>query len=163
VSVEDYLSMIRGKSAALVSACAHMGALIATGDTALARLYAEFGLNMGIAFQIRDDILGIWGDPKVTGKSAATDILSRKKSLPILYGLSRSDHLNAIYQKADLSNEDISEAVRLLDSVDAQAFTHEQESNYYELAMDALAQTKPPPQVVEGLKKFTDTLFQRNY
>jgi geranylgeranyl diphosphate synthase type I len=163
VTVDDYLSMISGKSAALVSACAHMGALIATGDAALARLYAEFGLNIGIAFQIRDDILGIWGDSRITGKSAATDILSRKKSLPVLYGLSQSDSLKAIYRKTNLTDEDVAEAVRLLDSVDAQSFVHQQESDYYERAMEALSQTNPPPQVAEGLRKFTDTLFQRTY
>jgi geranylgeranyl diphosphate synthase type I len=89
VSVDDYISMIRGKSAALVAACAQMGAWIATGDEDVARHYASFGLNMGIAFQIRDDILGIWGDPSVTGKSTATDIVALK-SLPVLYGLSQS-------------------------------------------------------------------------
>ena len=64
VTVDDYISMIRGKSAALVAACAQIGALIASGDDELAARYAEFGLNLGIAFQIRDDILGIWGDPE---------------------------------------------------------------------------------------------------
>ena len=80
VTVEEYISMITGKSAALIAASAQMGAFIATDDLSLAHHYAEFGLNLGIAFQIRDDILGIWGDPQVTGKSVATDILSRKKS-----------------------------------------------------------------------------------
>jgi geranylgeranyl diphosphate synthase, type I len=94
VPIDDYISMIKGKSAALLATCAQMGALIATHDEALSRRYAEFALNMGVAFQIRDDILGIWGDAAVTGKSTATDILSKKKSLPVLFGLERSHSLS---------------------------------------------------------------------
>lgn len=58
VQVDEYLAMIRGKSAALIQACAQLGALIATGDPVLATRYGEFGQNLGIGFQIRDDILG---------------------------------------------------------------------------------------------------------
>ena len=112
VSVEEYISMIGGKSAALVSACAQMGALIGSGDEALAAHFAAFGRDLGIAFQIRDDILGIWGEPEVTGKSAATDILSRKKSLPVLYGLSQSEALVELYQRSTFGAAEVDEAVR---------------------------------------------------
>jgi geranylgeranyl diphosphate synthase type I len=113
VSIEEYISMISGKSAALLATCAQIGALVATGDEVLAAQYATFALNMGIAFQIRDDILGIWGDPNVTGKSAATDIISRKKSLPVLYSLTKSEHLATIYQRDQLDNLAVMEAVEI--------------------------------------------------
>lgn len=164
VTVEDYISMIRGKSAALLGACAQMGALIATGDEHLARIYRDFALHLGIAFQIRDDILGIWGNPDVTGKSAATDIISRKKSLPILYGLSRSLELSAIYRQHDLpENEFVSRAVELLDSLDALHYTQDMEAHYYHLALDALERANPQGEAGNWLRQFVDTLFQRGY
>ena len=63
VTVDEYLTMIEGKSAALLAAAAQLGALIGSGDSDAAAIYHRFGTNLGIAFQIRDDILGIWGDP----------------------------------------------------------------------------------------------------
>ncbi|NJR12797.1 polyprenyl synthetase family protein [bacterium] len=117
VATDDYIRMIGGKTAALLSACAYMGAYIGCGDETRAGYFAEFGRNVGIAFQIRDDILGIWGDPQVTGKSAATDIVSRKKSLPVLYGLAQNPTLAALYQQPHLSDADVQQAISLLDSV----------------------------------------------
>lgn len=163
VTVDDYISMIRGKSAALVAACAQIGALIASGDNELAARYAGFGLNLGIAFQIRDDILGIWGDPTVTGKSAATDIISRKKSLPVLYGLSQSPELQAIYQRESFSETDVSDAVTALDAIQARAYTQHSETAYYHQALAALEGANPQGKASDGLMQLVQALFQRAY
>lgn len=163
VSTDDYISMIQGKSAALLSACAAIGALCGSSVWQQASRYAEFGLNIGIAFQIRDDILGIWGDPAVTGKSTATDILSRKKSLPVLYGLSSSDALVKIYQRPQFGDQDVAEAVKLLDEIGAQDYTRGQELNYYEKAMSALESAEPIGDAAAVLGKFIEALFQRNF
>jgi geranylgeranyl diphosphate synthase type I len=161
VTVDDYLSMISGKSAALVSACAQIGALIGSGDEAMAEHFADFGRNLGIAFQIRDDILGIWGDPNVTGKSVATDILSRKKSLPVLYGLSRSERLHTIYHSEPFDESQVNEAVALLDAVGAQTYTQNCESEYFQQAMAALERANPQGEAARGLAALTEALFQR--
>lgn len=163
VSVEDYLSMIRGKTASLLATCAQMGALIGSGSPQIAAHYAEFGLNIGIAFQIRDDILGIWGDPKETGKSAASDIISRKKSFPVLYGLEHSTALADIYQRTAFTDADVAKAVQLLDSVNAQGYAQQQEQIYYEKAMQALANANPQAEPAQQLKLFVEMLFKRNY
>ncbi len=163
VTIEEYVSMISGKSAALLSACAEIGALIATQDKNLAQRYADFALNLGIAFQIRDDILGIWGNPDVTGKSTATDIVSRKKSLPVLYGLTQSDRLATIYQKPELTDADVAEAVTILDSLDAQGYTRSMETTYYESALTALDGANPQGQAAKWLHQFVNALFERNY
>lgn len=161
VTVDEYLSMIGGKSAALVSACAQMGALIGSGDDAMAEHFADFGRNLGIAFQIRDDILGIWGDPKVTGKSVATDILSRKKSLPVLYGLSQSERLHEVYHGEPFGEAQVAESVDLLNAVGAQAYTRECESAYFQQAMAALERANPQGDAARGLAALTEALFQR--
>ncbi len=95
VPTDLYFQMIAGKTAALLSACAELGAII-TGTTATNRMaLRQFGKSLGLAFQIWDDWLGIWGDENQTGKSAASDLLNGKKTLPILYAL---DQKQAFYQ-----------------------------------------------------------------
>jgi geranylgeranyl diphosphate synthase, type I len=163
LSVDDYISMISGKTAALLAACAQMGALIATDNSETAAYYAEFGLNLGIAFQIHDDILGIWGDPKVTGKSAATDILTRKKSFPVLYGLAQNPALVDVYARPEFGDADVAEAVQLLDEVNTQDYTRQQETIYYQKAIHALEAANPTGEPARQLQEFVGFLFQRNY
>ncbi len=162
VTVEAYISMISGKSAALVSACAQIGALIGSSDEALASHFAAFGRDLGIAFQIRDDILGIWGEPEMTGKSAATDILSRKKSLPVLYGLAQSNELGALYRRPSFSNADVDEVVERLNAVQAQEYAIEQETRYFQEAVQALEDANPQGKASQGLISLAEALFQRN-
>ncbi|MEI6044153.1 MAG: polyprenyl synthetase family protein, partial [Chloroflexota bacterium] len=85
-----YLDMIAGKTAALISCATYCGALVATADESKLAHFAEFGQKIGLGFQIRDDILGIWGLAADTGKPTGSDIRRRKKSLPILFALSES-------------------------------------------------------------------------
>jgi len=164
VSPDAYISMIRGKSAALLASSAQMGALIDTQDEQRAAHFASFGLNVGIAFQIHDDLLGIWGDPQVTGKSAATDLISRKKSLPVLHGLRHSPEFAAIYhQPQDLSEADLTQAVALLDACGAREAAIQEESLYYDQAMQALDAAQAVGDNADNLRAFVDFLFQRSY
>ena len=86
VTVNEYLKMISGKTAALISCAMHMGAYISEQSPKKASLFGRIGHFLGLSYQIRDDILGIWGDPENTGKSVGSDIFRKKKSLPIIHG-----------------------------------------------------------------------------
>ncbi len=163
VTTDDYLSMIRGKTAALLSTAAQLGALISTEDEAVANEYAAFGLNLGVAFQVRDDILGIWGEPDQTGKSAATDIISRKKSLPVLYGLENSPALADIYAAETLTDQDVAQAVELLEEAGAREYTQNLEEEYYSAAVSALTRAEPQGPAAEQLFELVAKLFGREY
>ena len=89
VGVGDYLRMIELKTASLIACSLELGALLGTDDQRAIRALRRFGLNVGLAFQIRDDVLGIWGDEERTGKPVGSDIRRRKKSLPVVYALER--------------------------------------------------------------------------
>ncbi len=91
VSVDAYLNMIAGKSATLIAASTAIGARAAGASPAQVASAYDFGRDLGMAFQMQDDILGIWGDEAVTGKSAVSDIASRKKTLPVLLALAHAD------------------------------------------------------------------------
>jgi geranylgeranyl diphosphate synthase, type I len=164
VGVEDYLSMVSGKTAALLAGTAQIGALIARQPMEITEQYAAFGLNLGIAFQIRDDILGIWGEEEKTGKSAATDIIARKKSVPILYGLEQSEMLQTLYRKTvPLTADEVQAAVAALDQTNAREKTLEQERTYYNKAVAALNAASPTVEGRIALMSLVDGLFKRSY
>ena len=89
LDLEDYWPMIGGKTSALLSACTHIGALLGNANEEEQEAYRQFGYHLGLAFQVQDDILGIWGDEALTGKSAASDLVEGKNSLPVLYALGK--------------------------------------------------------------------------
>jgi geranylgeranyl diphosphate synthase type I len=89
IGADDYVQMIAGKTSAIVRYAAWAGALVGGANEAVASQFADFGLALGLGFQIQDDLLGIWGDSAATGKAEADDIRRRKQSLPILLLRSR--------------------------------------------------------------------------
>ena len=92
LSLGAYWPMVSGKTAALLSACTELGALAAGAAEKVCMTYSRFGRDLGLAFQALDDLLGIWGDAALTGKSAESDLVAGKKSLPVLYALEREGH-----------------------------------------------------------------------
>jgi geranylgeranyl diphosphate synthase type I len=87
VSFGEYLAMIEGKTAALFAASCELGALVAGADSERASAYGRMGRAYGLAFQVRDDVLGTWGTPAETGKPAGADIRRRKWSFPVAWAM----------------------------------------------------------------------------
>ncbi|KAA9160384.1 polyprenyl synthetase family protein [Amycolatopsis acidicola] len=85
VSLDECLDMAAGKTGALLSASSAIGAVLAGAPQRTVDALAGFGADIGLAFQLVDDVLGIWGEPSVTGKSVYSDLRARKKSLPVTY------------------------------------------------------------------------------
>ncbi len=119
VTPDDYLRMIAGKTAAIVRYAAWAGALLGGADEPKADRFAAFGLALGLGFQVRDDLLGIWGAPATTGKAAADDIRRRKQSLPILLLRQRADRqtraeLDALYAAPSIDAAGVGRILALL-------------------------------------------------
>src|SRR5947209_7378274 len=91
MSLDQYFRMTGGKTAALVEATLRVGGLLGTTDTHRVDALARFGEAFGLAFQARDDLLGIWGEPELTGKPVGSDILQGKRSLPIVHALEQAE------------------------------------------------------------------------
>jgi geranylgeranyl diphosphate synthase type II len=85
VSMEDYILMIERKTAALIAMCCEIGVVLGGGTEAQKRTMRRFGLELGKAFQIQDDILDLWSDSSATGKPVGSDLLERKKSYPVVW------------------------------------------------------------------------------
>lgn len=108
ISLEQYLEMIRHKTSRLFSLAFEMAGLISTVPVETLSLLRAVGTNIGIAFQIQDDYLGIWGNSNITGKSTSTDIMTKKKTYPIISGLNTLPEMKELWKnKTPLSDETI--------------------------------------------------------
>lgn len=163
VSVDEYLAMITGKTAVLLSLCTELGALIAGKDTNIVDHYAQFGLNLGLAFQVIDDILGIWGDEALIGKSASTDILTKKKTLPVLYGLNQNSDLRQLYLQENTDEVFVKQAITILDSTGARKDATERATYYSETALGHLEEAQPTGLASTALKQLSALLLQRDF
>jgi geranylgeranyl diphosphate synthase type I len=163
VRVDEYIQMITGKTAVLLSLCAEFGPVIAGQDESTIAQYAAFGLNLGLAFQVIDDILGIWGDESKTGKSAATDIVTKKKTLPVLYGLEESETLRDLYRYAEADDVFVREAVTLLDDLGAREYASARAAAYSAAARQHLHDAGPTGEAGDALLQLADMLLRRDY
>jgi geranylgeranyl diphosphate synthase type I len=129
VTPDDYFGMIAGKTGALLTAAAEIGALLAGAEADVRDAYRRYGAALGLAFQLQDDILGIWGDEAATGKSAASDILSKKKSLPVVFGLAHptvGPELTRRYAGPPFTPADAPAVLALLEAAGARAYVEAQ-------------------------------------
>jgi len=130
MSVELYFDMIGRKTAALIAASIEAGALLATDDEDVIARYRAFGWDLGIAFQLNDDLLGIWGQEQATGKEP-TDVARRKKTLPVIYAFEHAgpeDHarLAALYADHAPTAATVIEIVAILERAGAEEYTRTQ-------------------------------------
>ena len=143
VSLADYERMTSGKTAALLSASLGIGAILGAADEPVAEAYQGFGRELGLGYQIVDDVLGIWGDPTVTGKSTASDVMERKKTLPVLYALHwEQEHgysdLATIYAQPVMSSEDSSTVLALLARCGAREYACSRARHHHKRALTYL-------------------------
>jgi geranylgeranyl diphosphate synthase type I len=109
ISLDLYWEMVSGKTSSLISTCMALGAFLAGGGDSLVKAYSEFGECVGNAFQVQDDYLGIWGSPEVTGKSAYSDLMSRKKTYPVVLGLKLSAGFSEAWMEDKLIDENLAQ------------------------------------------------------
>jgi geranylgeranyl diphosphate synthase type I len=129
VSLEECMSMARAKTGALMGCACALGELLATGDRDRMDHMGAFGERLGVAFQLVDDTLGIWGEPAVTGKAAKSDLSSRKKSLPVVAALAsgapEASELARLYRGTDpFSGDELAHARGLVERAGGRAWSY---------------------------------------
>ncbi|WP_433362889.1 family 2 encapsulin nanocompartment cargo protein polyprenyl transferase [Streptosporangium sp. CA-115845] len=128
VGPAECLGMAAGKTGALLGCACGLGALFGGGDPEQVEHLTAFGRDLGLAFQLVDDLLGIWGDPEVTGKPAHSDLRSRKKSIPVVAALTSGTpaghELAGLYHRErPLSDTDLVRAAELVEVAGGRAWT----------------------------------------
>jgi geranylgeranyl diphosphate synthase type I len=147
VGVEECQAMAAAKTGALLGCACAMGALFGGGRPAQVLRLAAFGEDLGLAFQLADDLLGIWGDPSRTGKPVHSDLRSRKKSLPVVAALTSGTpagaQLAAAY--AGAAPDDLAGEATLIEAAGARTWARNHADELLERAVEALAAAEPEP------------------
>ena len=166
VSIEECLRMSRQKTAGLISSAAGIGGLLGGGDEPAVDALRGFGRHLGLAFQAVDDILGIWGDPTVTGKPAANDVRQHKKTIPVVHALATGEdrlELLALLSKADLTGSELNRAVHIITQAGSREWTQDLAWRNLVDSMTALESASLVPQAVDELRQLAGFVVQRDF
>lgn len=165
---DEYFDIVAKKTGALLECSAHLGAFFGTDDPGAIERLCAFGRWIGRAFQIRDDVLGIWGSADVLGKSTESDIRRKKKSLPAIYGLSQSTgadgaEIRRIYALPELTDADVETVLGILDRVGAKDYADRLTAEAHERALAALDGLPMDPDIAGRLRELAEFLGGREY
>ncbi|MDP8956653.1 MAG: polyprenyl synthetase family protein [Actinomycetota bacterium] len=165
VSIEECLSMSAHKTAALLSAAAAVGAILGDGDERSIHGLRSFGRHLGLAFQAVDDVLGIWGNPAITGKPAASDLWQRKKTIPVAHALSanRRRELKALLSNGELTEDRVHEAMRIIEEGGSRNWALDLAGQNLGAAMAALENGAFVPTAAEELRELAHFVVRRGF
>ncbi|WP_445748160.1 polyprenyl synthetase family protein [Polaribacter sp.] len=167
VTIDEYIEMIRLKTSVLVAAALKMGAIVSKTDAKNADLIYDFGLNLGLAFQLQDDYLDTFGDPETFGKQIAGDIIENKKTYLYLQALKLADKrdqqkLQFFYnQKLEDNSLKISEVTRIFELYDIPILIKTEIESYTDKAFETLQEMDIPQSDKENLRNFGLWLMNR--
>lgn len=161
LSLEDYWPMIGGKTSALLSACTQVGSLLGNANEEEQEAYRQFGYHLGLAFQVQDDILGIWGDEALTGKSTASDLVEGKNSLPVLFALGKKGSFAARWNQGPITAEEVGEVAAMLEAEGGKSFAEEMSEKETQSALDFLTKANPRGAAGESLLELANMLLKR--
>jgi geranylgeranyl diphosphate synthase type I len=161
LSVDEYWQMVGGKTASLLSACTELGSIVAPTTQTRRQAYRDFGFYLGLAFQAQDDILGIWGDAALTGKSSESDLSAKKKSLPVIFGLDKQGDFSKRWSEGPINPEQVKNLADKLDTEGARIYTQESANKMTAKALTALEKAKPQAKAGEELTDLANRLLSR--
>ncbi|GAF01821.1 polyprenyl synthetase family protein [Saccharicrinis fermentans] len=167
VSVEDYIKMISLKTAILLAGSLKMGAILANASEEEADLIYQFGMNIGLAFQLQDDYLDTFGNQDTFGKKIGGDIIANKKTFLLLTALKKAEKedkrnlINWITVEHDNHNLKIEEVKKIYQKLAVDTDSKNKMNEYYEKAIQCLGEIKGNESVKKELKNFASQLMQR--
>jgi len=161
--MEEYWEMVSGKTAALLACCTEMGALLGGADSETCEKYHQVGHLLGLAFQAQDDLLGIWGDVEKIGKSTSSDLYTKKKTLPVIFGLQQKGKFAERWRLGKMALTDVPEMARLLEEEGGREYTEQVAFDLTKKAEEALEEVLGGHQTGRALKQLTELLIGRQF
>ena len=167
VSIDQYIEMIRLKTSVLLGAALEMGAVIAKAKKSdITKIY-EFGLNIGLAFQLQDDILDLYADPKKFGKQVGGDILSNKKTFLLIKAQELADDNQQKQLDTILNNQEgetkVENARSLFDTLGVKKAAQKRMDAYYAKAKSTMNQIEVPAENKAALLEVAEALMNREH
>ncbi|GAA0640547.1 (2E,6E)-farnesyl diphosphate synthase [Kutzneria viridogrisea] len=166
VAVEECMTMAARKTGALIRCAARLGGLLGHARPDQVELLGRYGAHLGLAFQLVDDLLGIRGEPAVTGKPVMADLRERKKSVPVTVALNSGKDagraLARLYAEDDDSEECLRAMAALIDVTGALAWTERQARHHVRSAEHCLGRLAPAPQAHAALYQLAHFVTGRN-
>lgn len=168
VTIDEYIEMIRLKTSVLVGCAMELGAILSGVSETESKLIYEFGEKLGLAFQIKDDVLDVFGDAKLVGKQVGGDILANKKTFLLLQAQkdASSDQKKELEKWLNISDQPAKkvEAVKsIYRNLSIKEKAEDLMQNYYNLAIDALNKTSLENSGKKVLQSFADNLMSRTF
>jgi geranylgeranyl diphosphate synthase type I len=167
VTRDECIAMSSNKTGALLGCATALGAILGPAPDVEIRALRSFGQHLGLAFQAVDDILGIWGDPAVTGKPSAGDLLQHKKTLPVVHALrgrgGGARELAGLLSHGALSREGLARSVELLDAARSREWTLELADRQLSLSIAALDRVGLRPRPAEALREVARFVVGRDF
>ncbi len=167
IGQQDYLSMISRKTGALIRCSLNLGAVVGSDDRAAAAAFRECGRALGYVFQIRDDLLGVWGEEEVTGKPVGADIRRKKGSYPIVCALEAADERDArliseIYQKPEVEDQDVASVLEVMERIGVRDNAQAEANWWADEAMRSLAPVELSAESRREIEEITHFLLVRD-
>lgn len=167
VSEKSYINMIRQKTAVLLGFSLELGAMLGTAPNQDQKALKDFGTNIGIGFQLKDDLLDAYADPKKFGKQIGGDILANKKTYMLIKALEKSggktkkELLGWLAQKRFKKKEKVQSVRNIYDSLGIPDLAEKKINHYFKKGFENLSQLKVEPSKKEILQRFTEGLIER--
>lgn len=169
VTVDEYINMIRLKTSVLLGCALKMGALVADAAPEQADLLYEAGVNMGLAFQLRDDVLDVWGDPKTFGKEIGGDIMNNKKTFLLISTMQKAKGDDADELRHWLNDpyttreEKVQGVTALYERLGVRQLAEDAIAHYNDLAVAAFSQVKMSDEDKQRFIDLANRLAGRNF
>jgi geranylgeranyl diphosphate synthase type I len=166
VQIADYLDMVHRKTGALIEAALHLGAYLGAGEPGPVDALRRCGRLLGLAFQARDDFLGIWGVTALTGKAVGADIRRKKKSLPVVYAFQHASgeqrrRLQALYRLRELDDDAVTKVLAIMEDLGARGYVQTLAAETRDEAMALAHQARLPGWALEEFRELADFLIYR--
>ncbi len=161
LGIDEYWPMVGGKTSALLAACTQIGALLGNAGETKQEAYRLFGWHLGLAFQVQDDILGIWGNEAITGKSAASDLVEGKNSLPVLYGLGKHGKFAERWAQGPITIDEVALTAKQLEDEGGKNYAEEISKLETQKALEYLNKANPQGEAGESIRQLANMLLKR--